>query len=844
MRALLLFATLAFPADFRKAYRADLLLDLNERQDERGYGLRLFFDVLLAGLGMRLEFVRRDVAYAVRMLLKAPVFTCVVGGTLALAIAANAVIFGALQAVVFTPLPYAHADRLYVTTIFTPDTNDSTPYTPPIPFADTLAHSSAIESAAAVDPFQALETVDGESVKFNQAHVSPAYFATLGVTPYIGRFFNAHDTEQQAVISYAYWRRHYGGSAGALGKMLHIGGAAYTIVGVAPHGMVDPGLGEAVHEDVWTLFPPTGHSWGLLVTRARAGAGIEAVRADLKRSWQNAMGQPWQSYPKWTKLVTQPVRDAMLEDTQSLWIFFAAALAVLLIASANITNLILVRTRSRKDEFAVRAALGASARRIAAQSITETLVLCGCASIAGLALAWACMRATVVLLPANLPRVTDAHIDAHVVLYVCALGIGAALVAGLFPALTAAGKDVAGRRGARAGMTLVALEVGAAFALLVCAALLLRSFVALTSQQLGFETHNVYAAWFIPRNVFGGGPRVDTAVTVPLALRRIGGLPGVQQTAITGHVPLADDLDVMGGFWLPGKPMPSRRDDSALAEVGFFSPEYLKVMRIPLLAGRNFTKTDLDGRKVLVVNEAFAHKYFGGASPVGASIFTGVGVPKQTLYEIIGVIGDTRDSLTKQPKPTAYLPFSRTPIFGVAVFSVAFKAAHDDPNLATEIAGIAQRDFPQYQPPRVISLDQALAGNSAVARASLTMLATFASIALLLALAGIYGIVAFSVERRYHEIGIRRALGEKSARLLSRIVWGSVMQAMLGIAFGLVAAAFGARAIEHQLFKTPPFDPASFALTAALLLACSALAAAIPAWRALRIDPARTLRYD
>ncbi len=854
MRALLSFALLAFPGEFRKTYGADLLLDLEHRKDERGYAFRIFFDVLLAGLGMRLELLRRDVSYASRMLVKAPLFTCAVGGTLAVAIAANAVILGALQAVVLAPLPYAHADRLFVSALLDSKSNNASEYTPPVPFVDTLAGSRTIEAAAAVQPIHGFESIDGHYINFDLAHVTANYFATLGVRPYIGRLFNARSEQSQAVISYAFWRTHYAANPHVVGKLLNIDGTAYTITGVAPDGMVDPGFGLATSEDAWTLFPRAGESWGLLVVRARPGSDIAAVRADLKRLWQNAVGKPWQSYPKWTQLFTQPVHDAILDDAQTLWIFFAAAAAVLLIASANIASLILARTRARRDEFAVRAALGASARRIATQSITETLVLCGFASLVGLTLAALCMRGAAALLPANLPRVGDARIDLHVVLYVCALGVAAAVVAGLVPALTAAGKHITGRRGTRAGMTFVTLEVGAAFALLVCAALLLRSFLTLTSQPLGFQPHHVYSAGFVPKNLFSGiltgrARRLNTSVLEPQVVRRLGALPGVTQTATALHVPLGDDLDIMTAFWLPGKPMPALRDNGALANIFFFSPDYVRLMRIPIIAGRIFTSADFQRRDVLVVNQAFARKYLGAPSAaVGARIYSGAGARNGgKLYRIIGVIGDTRDALSQPPKPTAFLPpaaLRRGRIGASQVFMVVMKTKGDDPRLATEVAEIARKYFPQYAPPTVASLDQKVAADSAVARTSLAMLATLAAIALLLALAGIYGLVAFSVERRYHEIGIRLALGETRSRLFLRIVASSVSQALLGIALGVAASVFGVRAIEQQLFKTSPFDPATFTSTAALLIACVAVASALPAWRAIRIDPARTLRFE
>lgn len=840
MRALLLFAALAFPADFRKAYRTDLLLDLEHRKDERGYRLRMFLDVLCAGLGMRLDLLRRDVTYAVRVLVKAPVFTLVVGGTLAVAIAANAVIFGALQAVVFAPLPYAHPAQLFASTVTDPKAG-STRGSAPVDFVKMLRGSSAIESAASVNSSQAFLMVDRQYVNFTLAQVTPGYFATLGVQPYIGRFFSTRDTQSQAVISYSYWHAHYGGDTSALGKVLTVDGTPYTIIGVAPKGMVDPGFGIATADDMWTLFPHT-LSWGLLIVRERPGANIAAVQAELARQWHNAVGKHWQTYPKWTRLFTQPVRDAMLDNAQVIWIFFAAAGVVLLIASLNIANLILARTRSRRGEFAVRAAVGASVRRIATQSITETLVLCGFGCIAGIAIAAASMQTVIALLPANLPRVDDAHIDLRVVLYVCALGIGAALVAGLLPALTATRKPITGRSGGRIGTTLVAVEVGAAFALLVCAALLLRSFMTLTSQPLGFQTRHVSSAFFMPKHLFGGGPPLNAAVFGPQVRRRIAALPGVTQTALALHVPLVDNLDLTTGFWRPGTPAPKQTDTQAQAEVSFFSPGYLNLMHVPVMSGRTFTGADLGRRDVLVVNQAFARKFLSGETPVGASILAELNSTNATLYHVIGVIGDTRGSLTAEATPSVYL----TPPAvggGMGIFHVVFKTTHDDPQLAVEISSIAQRYFPQYDD-QVTSLDQALADGSKTARTSLLMLSMLALIALLLALAGIYGVVAFSVERRYHEIGIRLALGEARSSLFSRIVGSSVGQAVLGIALGLVAAAFGVRAIEHELFKTAPLDPASFTLAAALLVLCTAIASALPASRALRIDPARTLHCE
>ena len=841
-RALLTIALLAFPGEFRRAYRSQLFLDLEHRSNERGYAGRIFFEVLFAGITMRSESIWRDVSYAARSLARAPLFTCLVAGTLAIALAVNAIVFGALDAVLLHPLPYADAEHLFIAGVTDSRTGGmQNPMDPPLQSAAVIGRSSLLSGVAVLSASDAPTNVDNNVTTLAHALVTPDYFSVLGIQPYIGRFFSSHAEGHQAVISHRFWLSHYGASASALGRQLLIDGEAFTVVGVAPDGMVDPAFAAAPADDVWTLFPKTnGRNFGYLVMQARGGVQVDALNADLKRLWATTKGRSWQSYPpSMTALRALPIRDAMFENAQAIWIFFAAAAALLLVVCANIANLVLVRTMKRRDQFAVRAALGATVRRIAAQNLTETLLLCAVGCGLGIALAAALMRPALGLLPGNLPRLSQAHLDAAVIIYVCAIAMFTLLAVGIAPAFAAARKRIS-TRGSRTGAALIAIEVAAAFALLVCSALLLRSFVTLTGQPLGFEPHRAYAAVFMPQHFDMTAPQpVNASATAERGLREVAALPGVTGAALGLHTPfLQANFDLMTGFWHIGAPQPSRKDQSALSQISTISPNYFTVMRIPVVAGRTFTKTETAASHVIVVNQAFAKKYFGDAPALGRQINTDVG--NYGAERIVGIVGDTRDSLIAARKPMAYFPYN----WKWPVFVVTFRVKADGPQYAKELASLTSRAFPQYRIPGVTSLEQAVHGDAADARASFLLLAVLTGIAVLVAVAGIYGVVAFSVERRFHEIGIRLALGATRASIFLGIIRLALLQAVAGVAAGIVVAAFCAHQIRAQLFQISPLDAPSFVAAVVLTLFCVVLAAAIPCVRAGSVDPARTLRYE
>jgi predicted permease len=834
-RALLAFVLLAFPAEFRKNYRAELLHDLEERSSEGGYGLRFFLEVLSSGIVMRGELVWRDVSYALRGLIATPLFSMVACGTLAVALAANAIIFGAVDAVLLHPLPYAHADRLFIAGVTDPHTGGvSNPMDPPAKFVTVAQGSQLVESAAAVTFAKASMDVDGSLADMSAATVTPNYFSVAGIRPYIGTFFTGPNPRGQVVISYDYWRTHYNGDASIVGRRVRLNDTAYTIVGVAPKGMVDPGFGSAVRDDVWTVFPRTPPPYGFTLIRTRAGVTTEQIRAELHRLWNTTKGQRWQTYPPgMTGLYALSVRGAILENAQSIWIFFAAAIVLLLVACANVMNLVLVRAFKRRDEFAIRASLGATARRIVAQSLTETFVLCALGCTVGLAIAAFCMQSALVLIPGKLPRLSDAHLNGDMILYTCALAAIAAVAAGAVPAIVASGKRIATRRMSRTGTTLVAVQVAAAFALLVCSGLLLRSLVLLTQQPIGFQPQNLYAAAFVPRN-FTFASKAGPITSTPV-LQHIQALPGVTSATLTFSVPFVPWFEFLSGFWRLDEP---HTRHGTLASVNDVSSQYFAALRIPLLAGRTFKPGETTADRVIVVNESFAKKFFGTAPALNKQIST-----ENNDYgavRIVGIVADTRDSLNSAPKAMAYFPFKeRAP-----VFVVVFRVQHADAHLAAEVTAMTRRSFPQFGVPQVTSLQSAVRDASAQARASFILLAALTAIVLLVALAGIYGVVSFAVARRYHEIGVRIALGAHRRRIVYGIVGYAIAESAIGVAAGLVIAAFAAQAIRSQLFKTAPFEPSSFLAAAALVVLCVAAASAVPAWRATGTDPARTLRFE
>lgn len=856
---------LAYPGDFRDEYRAQILDHLE--REPAGFS-RVALDIVATGLGMRMSSLLGDARFALRGFRQLPFFTIVVVGTLAIAIGANAIVFTLLNAVLLKPLPFAQPSRLAIAYAPPPKGMPSKHATQPI--ASSIVHAlerdPAFAGVAASWSTDAQLRGPGGSVSaVHEVGVTPNYFSTLGVRPEIGRLFDARTDRHArvAVISDALWRRRFGADAGALGRIITLGKKSYTIVGVAPAGMRDPGLGTLVRSDLWIPLARGGGNMVVRYTiargkstskstheylfypilRLRPGFSVAAAQAEVERVAANDRRLP----PGFQmgRIHVVPLFAAIFGSSVSLlWIIFGAVCGVLLIACANVANLLLARGTARSTELAIRAALGAKRRQIVQQLLVETLLLAAFGAALGIGFAYVALPAAIANMPVNLPRVGSAHIDAAVVLYVAALVVAVTLLAGLVPSFSHAARARGGLRptgrgdtdtGAGLRAALVVAEIAVAFTLVICAGLLLRSFWTLTHVDLGFQPQNRYAVAF-----FGGSPGESNPQLAQRALRHIRRLPEVKNAAIATVIPFSSTFMMMDEVVPPGHAMP--RGAAAAADTiqtDAISPGYLALMNIPVLAGRAFSPSDGVAGNVALINESLARRDFPHGNAVGKSLSMGGSYGLEPL-RIVGVVADTRSSLTQPPQPILYTPYngSQMPFFQIALQTrgAAGKLAQDVRQTFRALH-ITQRV-------QIVSLSDRITKSEARTSTGLQLLGTLAVIALLLALAGIYGVVSYGTQRRYHEIGVRMALGARPVLVLRRIVAGALAQGFLGIALGLILAGSLTRLLQDRLFETSPLDPATFAAVVVLLVGCAALAALIPAWRAARIDPAITLRYE
>ncbi len=703
----------AYPRDFREQYRASMHEHLEfEAADWRSAG-RTAADILSTAFVMRVENSWRDLTYAVRMNVRAPLFTAVIVAAIALSIAANAVVFALLDAVLLKPLPFANAGGVGL--LWQQPEHRSTQVFSTLGTQQVEGIANASTAFSSVTATMSQDTVSGSSGSLERTQVLSNYFRTLGVHPALGSFFTRSSSDNAAVISYPLWRSTYGGNAGALGKVLMLDRKAYTIVGVAPAGMLDPSYGNLAHSDVWTQIPKAqagDNEFAVFpIVRLKDGVTWQAAQADLARVQRNLKGGA-APFPG-SAFFIGPLSDAIFTGARSfLWMVFAAVTGVLLIACANVANLLLVRGAKREGEFAVRSAVGASSRRIASQVFIEALLLAAAGAGIGLALAWGVLPWARASIPGDFPRLQTAQIDVRVLLYVCALLLGVTLLTGMIPAYKPRQKKRQRDPGARLRALLVVVEVALAFALTTGFGLLLHSFVSMTSVPLGFSPQNVYAASVVPNHnelltMRGSMPK---AVSVNAILRRIRAVPGVEQVAVSTGIPFENSFEMT--FLLPsgwnGEPH-TPPTPIAAAQVG---ASYFALMGIPLIAGRPFATADFQGTTSnIMVNQAFVRAYFPNGSAVGKTML----VQAKQRWRIAGVVADTRSSLKQLAVPQMYLPFNAGfgPYYGFAI-----RVAKPVPSLALQISAILRRTQPGSGAVFVRSMDDLIAADAAGTRTS------------------------------------------------------------------------------------------------------------------------------
>jgi putative ABC transport system permease protein len=856
-RLLLDAALIAYPADFRKAFREEILSDLEESQMS---SLAAALDIAGSGLRMRLGLLANDVSYAARRLSRLPLFVAIVALTFALGIGANVAVFTVLNSVLLKPLPYDDPGRIVAFRYVNTKTSALAADLSVPEVADFRTQSGTLIDVGGVVRDQATLTGAGRPVALNGLDVTPPIFAALGERPELGRFFGSQDEAKgvhSLIISDRIWRSHFGAAADVVGKPIVLDGTAYQIVGIAPaaFSIPIPDEGRLTAPDFIEVQPDVappaarGAQYIGTIARLRPSVSVAAANADLKL----ISARLQRLYPVEASIVyyVRPLEDVVLGDFRiALWTVFGAAIGILIIACANVSNMVLAAASTRDREFALRAALGASTRRLGTQLLAETGLLATIGGIAGVALAYV---AIAFLRPAlaGFPRAESIALDGWALLYAIAAVAATTILAGFWPMRSIARPDLArelnatGRTDSAASnptrSALVVIEVSLALALVALSGLMVRSYYLMTQSDVGVRQGGLWISTQIslPQSRY---PALRDRVSFQQRwLGEVQALPGVDSAALGLNYPLSNihfgfDFGIVGRHFAPGS--------EPIASMNAVSPGYFGTMGIPLMRGRVLDGSDVPASlPVAVVNESFERLYAPHGNAVGMRLITaGVNGTNRATRTVVGVVADTRDSLTRATRMTYYVPLAQTPMdfFATDIRSTRLSRAA----LTAELARAAALVDPQMAAPQPQSYGDLFAAATAHARSAVSLLLSLAIIAMLLALSGIFGVVSYSVTQRYREFGIRIALGAAARDIVLDVLGRALAVTGLGIAIGLVIAALGARVIASQLYQLSPFDPVTFVCVILLLLTSAIAAAARPAVRATRVDPAIALRCE
>ncbi len=815
-----------------------------------------------------MDSLLQDIRYSLRRLGKSPAFSLIVVLTLALGIGANTAIFSVVNAVLLRPLDYAEPARLVTIEHFYPSLNGlKAPVSVP-GFRDYQARGRSFASMAVETGWAANLTGVGEPDRLQGARVTGRFFGTLGVPALQGRVLQPGEDsagrEHVVVLSYGLWQRLFGGEARAVGRTLSLNGESYEVVGVMPRQFRDV-FNRTV--ELWTplVFRPDDlgddrrtDEYLNLVARLRPGTSTGQAAAEMRSLAQQLKRQYPDSYSEDWSLVTTPLAQRTVGNVRpALLVLLGAVSFVLLIACANVANLLLARAAARSKEIAVRTALGASRDRLVRQLLTESLLLALAGGVLGLMLAWWGVRSVVVLNPANLPRADQIGIAPPVLLFTVAISVLTGLLFGLAPAVHASATDLhgvlkeggRGSAGDRGGQglrrLLVVAEVALALTLLTGAGLLMKSFARLAEVNPGFDAERLLTFNLsLPAARYPSD--TQQIAFFDQVLPALAAVPGVRSAGATSVMPFSGNWTT-ASFEIEGY-QPPPRQPGPWGDVRIVSPGFFETLRIPVRRGRALTEADrTGGRRVAVVDEELVRRYWPKGDPIGKRLTFGpapgaTDTSSREWIEVVGVVGHSKqEALDAEDRVQVYLPYAQQ---ARPVLTVAVRTAGDPAGYASQVGRAVQSIDPDQPIAAVRSMDELIAQSVGQRRLSMLLLSLFSGLALVLASIGIYGLMSYSVAQRARELGVRIALGAGRADVLRLVLRQGMSLALTGIGIGL-GAAFGlTRLIASQLYGVQATDPGTF-VGMAVLLGSTALAAnLVPAFRATRVDPAVVLREE
>lgn len=825
--------------------------------------------------GTVLSFVQ-DLRFALRMLLKSRGFTIVAVLTLALGIGANVATFSVVYGVLLKPLPFPRPEQLVrvFDDLRGPNEQDVGMSVPEL--WDLQDRSGVFQEISAVAPSSSAVGGGDRTVRAESLVTSPDYFTLLGAKPQLGRVYTTADGVpgflEPVVISDAFWRANFGADPYIVGRKIHLDKDIYTIVGVMPPGFRHPGRTLDTDVEVWLAsgfngqpFPvPAVRSLRLLpgaiarlkpgMTVTQAQARLDAYTSQLSRQYATA----YPSAASWGVRLVPVKEDLVGPQRTELLILLGAVGFVLLIACVNIANLLLARASGRRREIAIRLTLGASRARLVSQLLTESMLLSLLSGVVALATVLFLKNAIISVAPAGIPRLGEVDVNGEVLIFTFLLSIVTGVVFGLVPALQAANPDQlenlreggrgsgAGRRHTRVSRVLVVSEVALSIVLLTGAGLLLRSFWHVLQVRPGFNpSYLTTVQIWIP---ISNNPATDPynveekrAALLREIYRRVSVLPGVQQASISGN----DTLPMNSGrnyspFTIQGRATESER--GPIADIAVVDVQYFPTMEVPLLSGRNFTTSDTENTQpVAVIDQTLARRYWPNANPLGQQVKFGFGRGPQGLT-IVGVVGDIKSDGFESPGvPHIYVALGQFAPVNAVVF---LRSSNDVQYLGEAVRQEVEKVDPNVPVHSISSMEQIIARSVAERRFAFELLGVFATVALLLAAVGIYGVMSHSFTQRRQEVGIRIALGAQRLDILRMAMREGARLVLVGLGAGLAGAAIMTRVFRSMLFGVGPGDPLTFVSVSALLAGVALFACYLPAQRATRVNPLVALREE